>query len=105
VRLKAMIMIIYTTRESYPVQLKTGYITRDGSKDFSGGWKFVSFRHVKRNEWVSLKKIQDDPTILERIDWLYKNGRGQFTVRDVDHGTTREWGDRVLGAYIQKESK
>ena len=96
-----MIMIIYTAKESYPVQLETGYITRQGNASFSGGWKFVSFRHVIKNEWISLEKIREDPGVLERINWTFKNGNGQFTVRDNDHGTTREWGERVLGAYIK----
>lgn len=94
------VMYIYTSRETYPVKFETGEITRQGCKNFSGGWKFVSFRHVLRNEWIPLASIQKNPDMLRSIIWRFKNGNGQWRVRDNDHGTTREWGERVLGVYF-----
>ena len=82
--------------DQYVVDLATGNITQDRygiEPHFSGQWKFVAFRHVKRNESVSLKSIQNDPTILDRITLKYKNGHPQWTVVDLDYGTTRMWGN------------
>ena len=29
------------------------------------------------------------------IKWAYKNGKPRYTLRDLDHGTVREWGQMV----------
>lgn len=90
-------------RHSYIVRLSDGCITQynytftDPSlHKFSGGWKFLGLSHVKQNWIISLQTICNSPEILDKINLLYKNGKGQYTVRDLDHGTIREWGDRVI---------
>ena len=56
----------------------------------SGQWRLIALSHVKRREIVSLASLLSGhvPAPL-----LYKNGRPQWTVRDFDHGTIREWGN------------
>lgn len=56
----------------------------------SGQWRLVALSHVKRREIVPLPMLLAGkfPAPL-----LYKNGTPQWTVRDYDHGTIREWGN------------
>jgi hypothetical protein len=93
------IMIIRTDEYSHPwkyVDLKTGNIWYDGIKP-SGGWKFQGFSHIRMNAIIPLKAIQENPEIVESKGFWFKNGKSQFVVRDLEHGTTREWGSRILG--------
>lgn len=95
----------YSTSD-YTVNLENGNIIqssrlRDGGT-FSNQWKLQGFSHVRRNEFISLARIRDDSSVLERMIWRFKNGKGQYTVRDLDHGTTRQWGERVLGVYFSE---
>lgn len=61
----------------------------------SGEWKALAL--VRRNNFGSIIAI----TLFAHwswalpTDWLYKNGKPKFTLRDLDHGTVREWGTRV----------
>lgn len=100
-------LILFThQRKSYIVELKTGYITQyhyDGrTPQFSGGWKFSGLSHVKRNEFIPLATIQRTPAILDEIQLQYKNGKPQYTVRDLDHGTRRQWGDGVISISLRE---
>lgn len=52
----------------------------------TGAVAYSNFGHVTRT-WT-LKEIWDDP---ESIPWKYKNGRQRTFIRDLDHGTQREW--------------
>lgn len=94
---KMKYMYIYTPYgNKYVVDLETGNITHfrwSESPVFSGGWKFKGIQHVKKSEFISLETIKNNPKILDEINLTYKNGNPQYTVRDVDHGTVREWGN------------
>lgn len=57
----------------------------------SGNWKFLGLSHVKQNWFIPLKDIT--PELLSTLPLRWKNGNPQFTGRDLDHGTTREWGN------------
>lgn len=99
-------------QESYVVDLETGNITQDRygiEPHFSGQWKFLALRHVKRNQSISLGMIVTDPTILNRIEMKYKNGHPQWTVLDLDYGTVRMWGNTnvhgISSIRIDSESK
>jgi len=61
----------------------------------SGGWLFLGLQHVKKNWFIPLSQLT--PAMLQslRPQLLYKNGKPQWTARDRDHGTMREWGDGV----------
>jgi hypothetical protein len=56
----------------------------------SGQWKLIALKHVARREIIPLDMLLAGklPAPL-----LYKNGSPQWTVRDLDHGSTREWGN------------
>jgi len=57
---------------------------------FSGQWKFMGIKHVKRNEFIPFSALKD---ALLDLELLYKNGNPQYTVVDNDHGTLRTWGN------------
>lgn len=62
-------MHIYTREYSHPiykVDLETGNITYD-SFPFSGGWKFLGFSHVRRNEFIPLQKVKENPELVKEI--------------------------------------
>lgn len=71
---------------------RKGDIFYDGLNP-SGGWKFLGLSHVKRREIIPFPAVWDKLEKGEKINTLWKNGKPQYTVRDLDHGTTREWGN------------
>lgn len=83
----------------YYVDLETGNIWYDGITP-SGEWKFQGFSHIRRRVIIPLSEIKAHPDIIKSDDFWFKNGKSQFVVRDLDHGTTREWGGRILGVSI-----
>ena len=80
-----------TLHDAYRVN-ELGQIKRLDQPDFrpSDGWKMLGIQHVKRNAFIPFAEL-----IAGRIPepLLYKNGKPQWTVRDLDHGTTRVWGN------------
>lgn len=99
-------LVIYTDHKygnnRYVVDMETGNISYD-KFPFSGQWKLTGFRHVRRtSQFISFKEIQNDPKVLEVMTWQFLNGSGQWRVCDLDHGTRREWGERVLGVHFSK---
>ena len=88
-------LIIYTPYgDVYKVNDKDEIAKRDS--DFSGKWLFLGLSHVKRNEFIPTGRITRE--LLKSLELTYKNGNPQWTVRDLDHGTTGEWGNtRVHG--------
>lgn len=77
---------------------KNGDIVRTDIPGFkpSGKWKMLGIQHVKMNIFIPLKLLT--PARVRKLTLLYKNGNPQYTVRDLDHGTTRSWGNtRVHG--------
>lgn len=98
-----MKMKIYTDeyyRTVYTVDLETGNITYGDLKP-SGGWKFKGFIHIRRNEFIPLDSVRKNPELVKSNDFWFKNGKSQYKVRDLDHGTTREWGSRITGVEIR----
>lgn len=96
-------MLIYTNEYRgtvYRVDLETGNITY-GSLKPSGQWKFKGFSHIKKNDFISLDWIRKHPEVVESNEFWFKNGLSQYRVRDLDYGTTREWGSRVTGVTIE----
>lgn len=62
----------------------------------SGQWKFLGITHVKRNEFIPLATLwREIPGEVNGSSLSYKNGHPQWTVRDLDHGTVRTWGNTV----------
>ena len=104
-------MHIYTdgySSHDYIVDMKTGNIIQrvslyNGNK-FSGQWKFMGLSHTRRNEIIRFSTIQENPEIIKSLSLRFKSGKGQYHVRDLDHGTTREWGERVLGIYFSDKA-
>lgn len=66
-----------------------GSIALEGA-DPSNQWKMLGLSHVKRSEFIPFSQLAEK---LPSLTLLYKNGRPQYTVRDLDHGTKREWGN------------
>ena len=63
----------------------------------SGDWKMLGIEHVRRSCFIPLADL------FEHIpaNLLYKNGKPQWTVRDLDHGSQRSWGNtRAHGVYL-----
>lgn len=87
-----MLNILTPYGEHYKIT-EDGNIIRMDMQGFkpSGRWKFLGLQHVKRNSFIPFGDI--DEHLLEDFDPCWKNGRPQWTVRDLDCGTVREWGN------------
>ena len=73
--------------------LENGNIQRlDGMHVANDGWRILGIQHVRRNEFIPLSTLLHTQ-ILGAIPRLYKNGKPQWTVVDMDHGTKRVWGN------------
>ena len=74
-------------------KIDNGNIIRTDIEGFklSGNWKLLGLSHVKRNEFIPTNKIT--PEFLKDFNPKWKNGNPQWTVIDLDHGTTRKWGN------------
>lgn len=66
----------------------------------SGQWKMLGISHVKRSHFIPLSELLNGKIPLEQV---YKNGNPQWTVRDLDHGTTREWGNTKVHGIARIE--
>jgi hypothetical protein len=68
-------------------------IIRTDIKGFkaSGQWKLIGIEHVKQSRFIRADSIAN--WLESKPDMLFKNGNPQWTVRDLDHGTTRVWGN------------
>lgn len=51
-----------------------------------GAYEYNNFGHQTRR--YSLAEILNSP---ESIPWQHKNGKQRVFIRDMDHGTVREW--------------
>ena len=82
----------------------TGDIRRLDIPDFqpSDQWKMQGLVHVRHKRRVitlcQLRRAYNHSDVWpEPIpELLYKNGKPQWRVIDLDHGTTRVWGDGVV---------
>lgn len=97
-----MMKFITQRGECYKVDLKTGNMSQNNFP-FSGGWKFVCFKMFNKGAFIHLSDIQNNPKIIEEVsrDWRFKNGSGKYVVRDLDHGTLRQWSERVSNVWIE----
>lgn len=60
----------------------------------SGQWKCIGIQHVKKNDFIPLASLLASlPDELNGSSLRYKNGKPQWTIRDLDHGTVRVWGN------------
>ena len=88
-------LIIHTPYgDKYRVNNK-GEMTQYKNDEFSGGWKLQAivdsqFGRTALDFYdIDVKSLKD----LKDRGLLYKNKNPKYTVRDLDHGTTRVWGN------------
>lgn len=76
---------------------ENGNIQRlDGQNIASDSWRMLSLAHVRLNHSIPLRRVFELFTVGNsepRPELLYQNGKPQWIVRDLDHGTIREWGN------------
>lgn len=85
------VIITKPTGDKYETDAKGNFIrSPNGLHRRQGDWVMLGLDHVKRCEFVPFIQI---PERLPTLDLLYKNGNPQWTVRDLDHGSTRVWGN------------
>ena len=65
----------------------------------SPDWRAFRLRHVVKTTWIldirHLMESSDGWEIYKRNE-KFNNGFSQWNLEDVDHGTTRRWGERVF---------
>jgi len=67
----------------------------------SGKWKMLGLTHVKERRNITLSQLRcayGDSEVMPtpRPKLVDKKGNPQWRVIDLDHGTTRVWGDSVV---------
>ena len=75
----------------YKVDANGCIISKDTPGMPSGSWIFLGLTHVSKNVVIPFNKITEK--FLEDFNPCWKNGNPQYTVLDLDHGTTRMWGN------------
>ena len=84
---------LYTAREIYSVD-DQGHIGRPALKmDPSGQWTILGA--VRRNNFGHQVAYIPFPQCADIQDWCHANGKPKWRIRDLDHGTVREWTDAV----------
>jgi len=65
----------------------------------SGKWQVRGA--VRRNNFGAQVEFLPFPQcmMLTRNQWRYANGKPRWHLRDLDHGTLRDWGNPVLDTY------
>jgi hypothetical protein len=81
----------------YTCLMSNGNVVRHGNNKWPedhSSWKIAGLERIKafnRLEFIPLERV---PELLQSgEDLRFKNGKPRFTVRDLDHGTTRIWGN------------
>ena len=71
-------------------------ITQSINNSFSGNWKLLGFRMI-----YPFARTGNLINPLEMLDqnMKFKNGKGRYVLVDLDHGTTRQWGDHICGFF------
>lgn len=91
-----MLQIIKPNAEHYKIDAQ-GRIMRQHWNDSgaflapSKEWTMRGIVHVKKSIFIPFSELT--PERVKGLELLYKNGRPQWTVVDLDHGTRREWGN------------
>ena len=70
--------------------------TQPSPTRFSSEWRLMGFAPVL--PFGRTGPVQPDYELLDRIT-RFKNGRGMYVAVDYDHGTVRQWSDRVVNYY------
>jgi hypothetical protein len=85
---------IVTSRETYSLGAD-GKIGRPEIKMLpSGKWLMLGL-YEYRGFGGSFIPLADVLNRLDTLPWKYKNGKERFHIRDLDHGTVRQWGESV----------
>lgn len=87
------IKIITPYYDVYLINEKGEISTKKTNWEFSGQWTILGIESVKSNFFIPFKDITEEN--LKSLQLLYKNGHPKFTVRDLDHNTTRTWGNTI----------
>lgn len=92
---------ISTVEDRYKVNPR-GQIIRINLMKFepSDDWIMLGIDHVKRNQFIPFSKLTPE-NIKDFKTW--KNGKPQWTVRDLDYGTIRGWGGGIKRMYFEME--
>jgi hypothetical protein len=86
-----MFKIITPQLEVYTVNEKGQIGRTDMPFTPSDTWKLLGIEHVKQRWFIPFNELTEDK--VKTLPLLYKNGNPQFTIRDLDHGTARTWGN------------
>lgn len=85
---------LYTDRGHFIVDKDWNILRTDMPFTASGQWQFKGL----------VDRYGRAVPVLEG-SCRFKNGKGRYHVIDLDHGTYRQWNDRVTGISIIKERK
>lgn len=69
--------------------------------EFSLKWRLIGFCEIQK--FGRLGRLIKPLELLESKDlnMTFKNGKGRYVLIDYDHGTMRQWGDRIMSVrYI-----
>lgn len=89
--MKILLKIHTPNRDTYNIYDNGDIQRTDMQHTPSGQWKLQGIEHVKQSWFIPLSQLNE--LSVSRLNLLFKNGNPQFTVRDLDHGTTRVWGN------------
>ena len=85
----------------YKVDANACIIRQDMKVAPSGQWIFEGLEHVKRREFIPFAALTKE--FIEHFDTCWKNGNPCYTVRDIDYGTQRTWGDGVSRIWFDDD--
>ena len=99
---------IYTDHDKYYYLIKkdnnmciiqTDRYRKEGMEGVSGQWRLIGFHEIRPFNHLG-PTINVEGLLQKTIDNPYntlcfKNGKGKYILVDYDHGTIREWGDRI----------
>ncbi len=103
-------LYIETERETYAVDDDNNIYRPSIGQRPSGKWKlqgFVRYNNFGHQvDFVSAMHARIWPGTNQadqRTVMFYKNGKPKYHVRDLDCGTTREWGEGVRRIFVKDE--
>lgn len=87
-----MLHISTPYRDYYTINSE-GFISKEGVNP-SGDWKLLGLMPVRCWQLYNMIPLRSiTPEWIKTHDICYVNGNPRYTVVDVDHGTTRLWGN------------
>lgn len=89
----------YYSSKHEEIDLETGFING------SSNWLFLGLSHKRNNYFIPRTEITKEKIgqMNDNGEMYYKNGKCQYTVRDSDYGTIREWGSPEVSAIFIME--